>query len=73
MTFSTPPCSIPASPGVSYLTSVAIGRGNEIVCYAVEEVAKRIVGKKVEDMFADMGAFWEFRTSGVPLSRILGL
>lgn len=30
--------------------------------YAIEEVAKRIIGMDVEAMFADMGAFWEFRT-----------
>jgi len=29
--------------------------------YAIEEVAKRIIGMDVEAMFADMGAFWEFR------------
>jgi len=38
-----------------------IGRGNEIVCYAIKEVANRIVGKDVEDIFADMGAFYNFR------------
>jgi hypothetical protein len=32
------------------------------VVYAIEEVAKRIIGMDVEAMFADMGAFWEFRT-----------
>ena len=31
------------------------------VCYAVTEVAKRVVGKDVESIFADMGAFWDFR------------
>jgi L-fuconate dehydratase len=39
----------------------AIGRGNEIVCFAANEVAKRIVGMDVEEIFADMGAFYSFR------------
>jgi hypothetical protein len=30
------------------------------VCFAINEVAKRIVGKDVESIFNDMGAFWEF-------------
>lgn len=38
-----------------------IGRGNEIVAYAINEVAKRIVGKDVEEIFADMGSFYDFR------------
>jgi L-fuconate dehydratase len=33
------------------------------VVYAIEEVAKRIIGMDVEKMFSDMGAFWEFCTS----------
>lgn len=39
----------------------AIGRGNDIVCYAVEQVANRIVGMDVEEMFADMGKFFDYR------------
>lgn len=39
----------------------AIGRGNEIVCFAIEEISKRIVGMDAEEIFADMGAFWNFR------------
>lgn len=39
----------------------AIGRGNEIVCFAINEIAKRIVGKDADEIFADMGAFWNFR------------
>ncbi|KAK1924728.1 putative mandelate racemase/muconate lactonizing enzyme [Papiliotrema laurentii] len=48
-----------------------IGRGNEIVCYAINEVAKRIVGKEVESIFADMGAFWDFLVAD-PQHRWLG-
>jgi L-fuconate dehydratase len=40
------------------------GQSTDIqVCYAIEQVAQRIVGKEVESIFADMGAFWEFRKS----------
>jgi L-fuconate dehydratase len=42
---------------------------NAQVVYAIEEVAKRIIGMDVEKMFSDMGAFWEFCTSCVlPIS-----
>jgi hypothetical protein len=30
--------------------------------YAIKEVANRIVGMDVEEIFADIGAFWSFRT-----------
>lgn len=38
----------------------AIGRGNEIVCFAIEQIAKRIVGLDLAPIFADMGKFWDF-------------
>lgn len=37
-----------------------IGRGNDIVCAAVEKVAERLVGKKTAELFADMGAAWDY-------------
>jgi L-fuconate dehydratase len=37
-----------------------IGRGNDIVCAAVEKVAERLVGRKTEELFADMGAAWNY-------------
>lgn len=40
--------------------SAAIGRGNEIVCFAIEQIAKRIVGLDLAPIFADMGKFWDF-------------
>lgn len=40
--------------------STAIGRGNEIVCFAIEQVAKRIVGMDLAPIFSDMGKFWDF-------------
>lgn len=48
-----------------------IGRGNDIVCYAIEQVAQRIVGKDVEEFFSDMGAFWDFLVAD-PQHRWLG-
>ncbi|ORX39717.1 putative mandelate racemase/muconate lactonizing enzyme [Kockovaella imperatae] len=48
-----------------------IGRGNEICCFAIEQVAKRIVGMDVETIFGDMGAFFEFLTMD-PQHRWLG-
>ena len=36
------------------------------VCYAINQVATRIVGMDVESIFADMGAFWNFRKRTLP-------
>ena len=35
-----------------------IGRGNEVVCAAVEALRPLVVGCSVEEACADMGAFW---------------
>ncbi|WRT66923.1 uncharacterized protein IL334_003888 [Kwoniella shivajii] len=48
-----------------------IGRGNEIVCYAIEQIANRIVGKDLEPIFSDMGSFFNFLVSD-PQHRWLG-
>ncbi|PSS36945.1 hypothetical protein PHLCEN_2v1161 [Hermanssonia centrifuga] len=37
-----------------------IGRGNDIVCAAIKEVAARLQGKDVEELFANMGKTWEY-------------
>lgn len=37
-----------------------IGRGNDIVCMAIEELAKRLLGKDVEEIFANMGKTWDY-------------
>jgi len=37
-----------------------IGRGNDIVCMAIKEVASRLVGKSVEELFANMGQTWDY-------------
>ncbi|HEX9598768.1 MAG TPA: L-fuconate dehydratase [Gaiellaceae bacterium] len=35
-----------------------IGRGNEVCVAAIEALAPLVVGRRLEDLFADMGAFW---------------
>lgn len=40
---------------------LAIGRGNDIVCYAINHVANMVVGKKIEDFFSNMGATYDYR------------
>ncbi|KIO22313.1 hypothetical protein M407DRAFT_15711 [Tulasnella calospora MUT 4182] len=37
-----------------------IGRGTDIVCMAIKEVANRLIGKDVETLFADMGKTWDY-------------
>lgn len=37
-----------------------IGRGNDIVCRAIEELSKRLIGKDVEELFASMGKTWDY-------------
>ncbi|KAG8968991.1 hypothetical protein FRC03_005257 [Tulasnella sp. 419] len=48
-----------------------IGRGNNIVCEAIKAVAERIIGKKLEDLFADMGNTWDYLV-GDPQLRWIG-
>ena len=40
-----------------------IGRGNDIVCKAIEELAKRLLGKDTEELFANMGKTWDYLSS----------
>ena len=37
-----------------------IGRGNDIVCMAIQELSKRLVGKETEEIFANMGKTWDY-------------
>ena len=37
-----------------------IGRGNSIVCAAIDAVAARIVGKSLAELTADMGRTWRY-------------
>ncbi|KAH9478780.1 L-galactonate dehydratase [Psilocybe cubensis] len=45
---------------VGYGMTFTIGRGNDIVCAAIKEVASRLVGKDTEELFSDMGKTWDF-------------
>ncbi|OSD01376.1 enolase C-terminal domain-like protein, partial [Trametes coccinea BRFM310] len=46
-----------------YGMTFTIGRGNDIVCMAIQELAKRLVGKDVEELFANMGKTWDYLSS----------
>ncbi|PFH48974.1 hypothetical protein AMATHDRAFT_76464 [Amanita thiersii Skay4041] len=46
------------------------GRGNDIVCMAIKEVANRLVGKDTEELFADMGKAWDHLTADAQLRWI---
>ncbi|KAG8933368.1 L-galactonate dehydratase [Tulasnella sp. 418] len=37
-----------------------IGRGNDIVCIAIKEVANRLIGKEIESLFSNMGRTWDY-------------
>ncbi|TFK63971.1 mandelate racemase/muconate lactonizing enzyme [Pluteus cervinus] len=43
-----------------YGMTFTIGRGNDIVCAAIHQVADRLVGKDTEELFHDMGKTWDF-------------
>ncbi|CAL1699747.1 unnamed protein product [Somion occarium] len=45
---------------VGHGMTFTIGRGNDIVCAAIRELAKRLVGKDVEELFANMGKTWDY-------------
>lgn len=45
---------------VGHGMTFTIGRGNDIVCTAIKEVASRLVGKEIEPLFANMGKAWEY-------------
>jgi L-fuconate dehydratase len=45
---------------VGHGMTFTIGRGNDIVCAAIKEVANRLKGKEVEELFANMGQTWEY-------------
>ncbi|KAI0265797.1 enolase C-terminal domain-like protein [Gloeopeniophorella convolvens] len=44
---------------VGHGMTFTIGRGNDIVCQAIKEVANRLVGKEIETLFANMGKAWD--------------
>ncbi|KAF8155509.1 mandelate racemase/muconate lactonizing enzyme [Crassisporium funariophilum] len=55
---------------VGYGMTFTIGRGNDIVCSAIKEVANRLVGKDTEALFGNMGKTWEYMTADPQLRWI---
>lgn len=49
-----------------------IGRGNELCVAAVNALAPMVIGLTLEDIVADMGAFWHRITTGDSQLRWLG-
>jgi len=45
---------------VGHGMTFTIGRGNDIVCQAIKEVASRLLDKEIESLFADMGKAWDY-------------
>ena len=39
-----------------------IGRGNDICCAAIESLGSTLIGRTLESLTADMGAFWDLLT-----------
>jgi len=50
--------------------SFTIGRGNEVVCAAIEALRARVVGQELAAIAADMGQFWRHVTSDSQLRWI---
>lgn len=46
-----------------YGMTFTIGRGNDIVCTAIQQVAERLLNKDTEELFSDMGKTWEYLLS----------
>ncbi|KAI0792540.1 enolase C-terminal domain-like protein [Abortiporus biennis] len=55
---------------VGHGMTFTIGRGNDIVCAAIREVAERLVGKDTEELFANMGQTWDYLCSDPQLRWI---
>ncbi|KAI0915920.1 hypothetical protein AcV5_003394 [Taiwanofungus camphoratus] len=55
---------------VGHGLTFTIGRGNDIVCAAIKELAKRLVGKDVEDLFGNMGKTWDYLSADSQLRWI---
>ncbi|GBE83760.1 L-galactonate dehydratase [Sparassis crispa] len=53
-----------------YGLTFTIGRGNDIVCMAIKELANRLLGKEVEELFANMGMTWDYLSADSQLRWI---
>ena len=54
----------------AYGMTFTIGRGNEIVCEAMRSLAPLVIGRRLEDVVADPGAFWRAITGDSQLRWI---
>jgi len=45
---------------VGHGMTFTIGRGNDIVCRAIEELSKRLLNKDPEEFFVNMGKAWDY-------------
>ncbi|KAI0280050.1 enolase C-terminal domain-like protein [Russula aff. rugulosa BPL654] len=57
---------------VGHGMTFTIGRGNDIVCQAIKEVANRLVNKEIESLFADMGKAWDHLVADSQLRWLIG-
>ncbi|KAK3091677.1 hypothetical protein FSP39_021800 [Pinctada imbricata] len=58
--YSCPYVAIVTDTGLAgYGTTFTVGRGNHIVCCAVEAFEKQLVGQALSDIFNDFGSFWQ--------------
>lgn len=53
-----------------YGQTFTIGRGNDIVCMAIRELAQMFLGKDIESLFHDMGKTWDYMMSDPQLRWI---
>eukprot|EP00092_Neocalanus_flemingeri_P040604 GFUD01044213.1.p1 GENE.GFUD01044213.1~~GFUD01044213.1.p1 ORF type:complete len:475 (-),score=115.31 GFUD01044213.1:97-1521(-) len=54
-----------------YGLAFTLGRGNEIVCHCIDSLRFLVIGVKLQDIFADMGA-WLYKTNNEGQMRWLG-
>lgn len=48
-----------------------IGRGNDIVCTTISQIASKLIDKNIESLFANMGETWDWLNSD-PQMRWIG-
>ncbi|KAF9528656.1 hypothetical protein CPB83DRAFT_813577 [Crepidotus variabilis] len=64
-------CLHTSSPSLSgYGMTFTIGRGNDIVCTTISQLAQKLIGKDTQDLFSNMGATWDFLLSDPQLRWI---
>ncbi|KAF8137510.1 enolase C-terminal domain-like protein [Boletus edulis] len=55
---------------VGHGMTFTIGRGTEIVCHAIQVLAKRLIGRDPEEFFANMGQAWDWMSGDSQLRWI---